>query len=198
MPTEWPPICDRPRTFTPRPPEGICTGAGIALARARSRPGTAKSCGNAAKAASSGTVARNPRRSRLPARVATGCGIFIRRSRFGPVYAAAAEAMRRILINRARDQKRMKRGGGRLRLELLDHADSICEDADFVLSLDEVLARLADEDPTSGQIAQLHLFGGLSVEEAGQAMAISRAVAYRNWKYARAWLRDALRDALEK
>lgn len=110
----------------------------------------------------------------------------------GHFFAAAAEAMRRILINRARDQKRMKRGGGRLRLDLLDQADSIGEDADFVLSLDEVLARLADEDPTAGRIAHLHLFGGLSVEEAGQAMAISRAAAYRNWKYARAWLRDAL------
>ena len=116
----------------------------------------------------------------------------------GHFFAAAAEAMRRILINRARDQKRMKRGGGRLRLELLDHADSICEDADFTLSLDEVLVRLAKEDPTAGRIAHLHLFGGLSVEEAGQAMDISRAAAYRNWKYARAWLRDALHDAVEK
>ena len=109
-----------------------------------------------------------------------------------PLLAAAAEAMRRILINRARDQKRIKRGGGRLRLELLDQANSISEDAELILSLDEALARLAEEDSTAGRIAHLHLFGGLSVEEAGRAMAMSRAAAYRNWKYARAWLRDAL------
>src|SRR5438128_7641833 len=110
----------------------------------------------------------------------------------GHFFAAAAEAMRRVLLNHARDRKRLKRGGGRARLELLDQADSLAEDPDLALSLDELLTRLGEEDATAARIAQFHLFGGVSVEEAGAALGISRAVAYRNWKYARAWLRDAL------
>jgi RNA polymerase sigma factor (TIGR02999 family) len=110
----------------------------------------------------------------------------------GHFFAAAAEAMRRILINHARDRKRLKRGGRRLRVELLDQPASLADDPDLLLSLDEVLTGLAAEDASASQVAQLHLFGGLSVEEAGEALGMSRAVAYRNWKYARAWLRDAL------
>jgi RNA polymerase sigma factor (TIGR02999 family) len=107
-------------------------------------------------------------------------------------FAAAAEAMRRILVNHARDRNRLKRAGGRRRLELLDQVGSLAEDSDLVLSLDELLTRLGEEDAAAAQVAQLHLFGGLSVEEAAEALGLSRAVAYRNWKYARAWLRDAL------
>jgi RNA polymerase sigma factor (TIGR02999 family) len=110
----------------------------------------------------------------------------------GHFFAAAAEAMRRILVNHARDRQRLKRGGGRVRLELLDQAVSLAEDPDLILSLDELLTQLGEEDATAARIAHLHLFGGLSVEEAGAAVGVSRAVAYRNWKYARAWLRDAL------
>ena len=110
----------------------------------------------------------------------------------GHFFAAAAEAMRRILVNHARDRHRLKRGGGRVRLELLDQAGSLAEDPDLVLSLDELLTRLGEEDATAARVAHLHLFGGLSVEETGAALEVSRAVAYRNWKYARAWLRDAL------
>jgi RNA polymerase sigma factor (TIGR02999 family) len=112
----------------------------------------------------------------------------------GHFFAAAAQAMRRILINHARDRKRLKRGGGRIRLDLLDRADSLPEDPDLTLSLDELLTRLEAEDATAARIAHLHLFGGLSVEEAGAAAGVSRAVAYRNWKYARAWLREALEE----
>jgi RNA polymerase sigma factor (TIGR02999 family) len=107
-------------------------------------------------------------------------------------FAAAAEAMRRILVNHDRDRKRLKRGGGRVRLELLDQADSLAEDPDLILSLDELLTRLGEEDATAARVAHLHLFGGLSVQEAGAALGVSRAVAYRNWKYARVWLREAL------
>src|SRR5262249_30816631 len=110
----------------------------------------------------------------------------------GHFFAAAAEAMRRILVNHARDRRRLKRGGQRKRLELLDQRDSLAQDPDPVLSLDELLPPLDGEDPDAARVAHLHLFGGLSVEEAGQAVGVSRAVAYRNWKYARAWLRDAL------
>jgi RNA polymerase sigma factor (TIGR02999 family) len=110
----------------------------------------------------------------------------------GHFFAAAAEAMRRILINHARERKRLKRGGSRVRLELLDQASCLADDPDLVLSLDDLVTRLGAEDAAAAQIAHLHLFGGLSVEEAGAALGVSRAAAYRNWKYARAWLRDAL------
>ncbi len=107
-------------------------------------------------------------------------------------FAAAAKAMQRIMLNHARDRKRLKRGGGRKRLELLDQASALADDPDLVLSLDELLTRLGGEDALAAQVAQLHLFGGLSVEETGTTLGLSRAVAYRNWKYARAWLREAL------
>lgn len=110
----------------------------------------------------------------------------------GHFFAAAAKAMRRILVNHARDANRLKRSGGRVRVELIDQAGSLAVDSDLVLSLDELLDRLAEEDVVAAQVAQLHLFGGLSVDEAGKALGLSRAVAFRNWKYARAWLREAL------
>jgi RNA polymerase sigma factor (TIGR02999 family) len=110
----------------------------------------------------------------------------------GHFFAAAAEAMRRILVESARSRGRLKRGGRRVRVELLDAADSLAEDSDLLLSLDDLLTGLAEEDDTVARLANLHLFGGLSVEEAGQALGHSRPVAYRNWKYARAWLREAL------
>jgi RNA polymerase sigma factor (TIGR02999 family) len=110
----------------------------------------------------------------------------------GHFFAAAAEAMRRILVEAARSRGRLKRGGRRVRVELLDVADSLPEDPDLLLSLDDLLTRLAEEDAVAARLANLHLFGGLSVEEAGRALGLSRPVAYRNWKYARAWLRVAL------
>jgi RNA polymerase sigma factor (TIGR02999 family) len=110
----------------------------------------------------------------------------------GHFFAAAAEAMRRVLVNHARDRRRLKRGGARVRLELLDRLGSLAEDPALVLSLDELLTRFGEEDAAAAQVAHLRLFGGLSVEEAGEALGVSRAVAYRNWKYARAWLREAL------
>lgn len=114
---------------------------------------------------------------------------FDNRSHF---FAAAAEAMRRVLVNHARDRHRLKRGAGRARVELLDRAGALPEDPHLVLSLDDLLTRLAAEDAPAARIAELHLFAGLPVEEAGAALGVSRAAAYRNWKYARAWLRDAL------
>jgi hypothetical protein len=100
--------------------------------------------------------------------------------------------MRRILVESARWHGGLSRGGGRVRFELLDQADSLAEDPDLLLSLDELLTRLGEEDDTAAKVAHLHLFGGLSVEEAGLMLGFSRPVAYRNWKYARAWLREAL------
>jgi RNA polymerase sigma factor (TIGR02999 family) len=110
----------------------------------------------------------------------------------GHFFAAAAEAMRRILVDNARRRGRLKRGGDRLRLELLDQTSSLAEDPDLILSLEDLLSRLEAEDSAAARTASLHLFGGLSVEEAGEVQGLSRAVAYRNWKYARVWLREAL------
>jgi RNA polymerase sigma factor (TIGR02999 family) len=110
----------------------------------------------------------------------------------GHFFAAAAEAMRRVLVESARSRGRLKRGGQRIRVELLDQAGSLAEDANLILSLDELLTRLREEDAVAAGVAQLHLFGGRSVEEAGEILGLSRPVAYRNWKYARAWLREAL------
>ena len=112
----------------------------------------------------------------------------------GHFFAAAAVAMRRILVNHARDKNRLKRGGGRVRLELLDQIGSLGEDPVLVLSLNELLTRLAEDDEAAAQVADLHLFAGLSIEETGKALGLSRAAAYRNWKFARAWLREALEE----
>jgi RNA polymerase sigma factor (TIGR02999 family) len=103
-------------------------------------------------------------------------------------FAAAAEAMRRILVDAARRKARLKRGGGRLHREL-DEADFIVlpESIDLV-ALDEALEKLADQDPTKAQLVKLRFFTGMTVEQAGQVLGISRATADRYWTFARAWL----------
>ena len=106
--------------------------------------------------------------------------------------ATAALAMRRILIDNARRKKRDKRGGDRQRVELADHADPRQQEADRLLALDEVLTRLAQSDSQAAELVQLHTFGGLSVEEAGRHLGLSRSAAYRQWAFARAWLRFEL------
>jgi RNA polymerase sigma factor (TIGR02999 family) len=108
--------------------------------------------------------------------------------------ATAALAMRHILIDNARRKRRDKRGGERGRVKLADHADPRPDEAERVLALDEALTRLAAEDAAAAELVQLHTFGGLSVEEAGQHLGLSRAAAYRQWAFARAWLRCDLAD----
>jgi RNA polymerase sigma factor (TIGR02999 family) len=110
----------------------------------------------------------------------------------GHFFAAAAEAMRRVLVDRARGKARHKRGGGLRQIDLADLPGRADDDPHLLLSLDEALQRLAAEDPAAAGVAQLHLFGGLSIDEAAAALSLSRATAYRNWTYARAWLQDAL------
>src|SRR5262249_17933593 len=112
----------------------------------------------------------------------------------GHFIAAAAEAMRRILVDNARRKQTEKHGGKRKRLDL-SQAEPITEaEPDEVLDLDEALTILAVEDPEAAQVAKLRLFAGLSVEEAAQALGTSRAHAYRQWAYARAWLQARLRE----
>jgi RNA polymerase sigma factor (TIGR02999 family) len=110
----------------------------------------------------------------------------------GHFIAAASEAMRRILVENARRKKAEKHGGQRQRVDLT-RADPLTQaDPDAVLDLDEVLTALAAEDPAAAEVAKLRIFVGLSVEEAAQALSTSRANAYRQWAYARAWLHSRL------
>jgi RNA polymerase sigma factor (TIGR02999 family) len=109
----------------------------------------------------------------------------------GHFFAAAAEAMRRILIDNARRKKRPKHGGGRQRVEL-DSQIALDSDGDDLLALDAALSRLAGEDAKAAELVKLHFFAGLSMDEAGRILGLSRASAYRLWDYARAWLRTAV------
>jgi RNA polymerase sigma factor (TIGR02999 family) len=106
----------------------------------------------------------------------------------GHFFAAAAEAMRRILVENARRKKRLRHGGGRQRVEH-EPADPSARAAEELLLLDDALTTLAREDPAAAEVAKLHVFAGLSVEQAAEVLGISRAGAYRHWTYARAWLR---------
>ncbi len=111
----------------------------------------------------------------------------------GHFFAAAAEAMRRILLNRARDKGRLKRGGQLRRVDL-DKIELATDAPDEdLLALDEALERLAEENQECANLVEMRFFAGLSVEEAGTAMGISARTARRHWAYARAWLFDALR-----
>jgi RNA polymerase sigma factor (TIGR02999 family) len=106
----------------------------------------------------------------------------------GHFFAAAAEAMRRILIDRARQKKRLKREGTRKRLDL-NQIDKVLEaPPDELLALDEALGNLRRDDPVKAELIKLRFFAGLSVEQAAQVLGISRATADRYWRFARAWL----------
>jgi RNA polymerase sigma factor (TIGR02999 family) len=112
-------------------------------------------------------------------------------------FAAVAEAMRRILIDRARDKRRLKRGGAwrRLRLEEIDL--SVAEPPDDLLALDEALQKLSQEDPLCAELVKLRFFAGLKLEEAAAALGLARRTADRYWAFARSWLYDELSKADE-
>src|SRR5262249_10503310 len=113
----------------------------------------------------------------------------------GHFVAAAAEAMRRILIERARGKAREKRGGNwqRVDFEELDLATSVSPDQ--LVALDDALVRLGSLDHLAGELVKLRYFAGLALDQAAVALGISTATAYRHWAYARAWLRsDLLKD----
>ena len=116
----------------------------------------------------------------------------------GHFFAAAAEAMRRILIDNAR-RKRADKHGGALHRVNFDDADAVAmAPPDDLLALDEALQRLNHHDPRAAQIVKLHCFAGLTVEQAAAALGLSRTNAYRLWTFARAWLYSQLagdRDA---
>jgi RNA polymerase sigma factor (TIGR02999 family) len=110
----------------------------------------------------------------------------------GHFFGAAAQAMRRILVESARRKQRLKHGGELQRHELEEFDVPVTPPPEELLALDEALARLAAEDAEVAQIVDLHFFAGLSIDEAAEALGMSRATAYRQWTYARAWLRCEL------
>jgi RNA polymerase sigma factor (TIGR02999 family) len=112
----------------------------------------------------------------------------------GHFFAAAAEAMRRILINRARDKGRQKRGGGRQRLDLDQLAVAHQASDEETLALDEALQHLEQHNKPCADLVKLRFFAGLTMEEAAAALGIGSRTAHRYWAFARAWLYDALRQ----
>jgi RNA polymerase sigma factor (TIGR02999 family) len=115
----------------------------------------------------------------------------------GHFFAAAAEAMRRILINRARDKKRIKRGGDRRRVDLDRLA--IVDDAsdEDLLALDDALTQLAQQNKACAELVKLRFFTGLTQAEAAACLGISRRTANRYWAFARVWLFDAIRKSID-
>jgi RNA polymerase sigma factor (TIGR02999 family) len=113
----------------------------------------------------------------------------------GHFFAAAAEAMRRLLVENARRKGRQKRGGDWRRIDVQVHEPTVAGSSPDVLAIDEALTQLAAVHPDKAKLVQLRYFGGLTLAEAASALGISTATADRHWKYARAWLSRRLRQA---
>lgn len=108
-------------------------------------------------------------------------------------FRAAAEAMRRILVDHARARNADKRGGGRAALSIANVADlGEGQSPEGILALDEAIARLEEADPESGEVVRLRFFGGLTEEQTAEALGVSPRTVRRNWAFARGWLRDWL------
>src|SRR2546430_3890817 len=112
----------------------------------------------------------------------------------GHFFAAAAEAMRRILVDNARRKRRPKHGGDRKRVDL-DEAASLVDSDEHLLALNDALDKLAEQEPAKAELVKLRYFAGLSLEEAAACLSISAATAKRYWAVARAWLFDALGES---
>jgi RNA polymerase sigma factor (TIGR02999 family) len=112
----------------------------------------------------------------------------------GHFFAAAAEAMRRILVENARRKDRIKHGGEFQRVELseLDLATTTADER--LLAIDEALVKLAHEDHQAAELVKLRFFAGFSISEAAEILGVSRTIAYEQWAYARAWLRCEVED----
>jgi RNA polymerase sigma factor (TIGR02999 family) len=107
-------------------------------------------------------------------------------------FRVAAEAMRQILIDRARRRQRVRHGGNRDRVSLSEVASLADSPADDLLALDEALTRFTELDPQKAELVKLRYFAGLSEAATAQALGISRATASRHWAFARAWLIEAM------
>lgn len=112
----------------------------------------------------------------------------------GHFFAAAAEAMRRILVESARRKLAGKHGGAHRRVELADIDMAGADESERWLLLDDALSRLSQEDSAAAEVAKLRLFAGLPADEAAKVLGISRATAFRHWTYARAWLQARMQD----
>jgi RNA polymerase sigma factor (TIGR02999 family) len=112
----------------------------------------------------------------------------------GHFFAAAAEEMRRILLNRARGKKRTKRGGERHRVDLDQLEIALDTNDDQLIALDEALTQLAAEDPDAARLVNLRFFAGLTLRDAAVSLGLSQRTAERQWAYARAWLYARLRQ----
>ncbi len=106
----------------------------------------------------------------------------------GHFFGAAAEAMRRILVDNARRKKREKHGGQLQRVALVELRVGANSRPDDLLILDETLGELAKSDAKIAELVKLHCFAGLSIEQAAEILGVSARTAYRDWAYARAWL----------
>ena len=106
----------------------------------------------------------------------------------GHFFAAAAEAMRRILVDRARRHRTQKHGGGHERIDVPELAEGAKDDPVDLLALDDALQKLEAQHPHKAQVVKLRFFAGCTLEETAQLLGISRATAQRHWAYARAWL----------
>lgn len=109
-------------------------------------------------------------------------------------FAAAANAMRRILIENARKKQSLKRGGDLVRVEITIDEVAMDFDDHHLIRLDEALERLAKEDPDKAKLIELRFFGGMTVEQSCELLGISKATSHRYWNYARAWLFLQLSD----
>jgi len=110
-------------------------------------------------------------------------------------FHAAGEAMRRILIEWARSRKTVKRGNDRIQVKLDETHIAEWPDPDELLSVDEAIRRLEQEDERAADVVRLRYFAGLDVSETAQALGVSERTVMREWAYAKAWLRDALSEA---
>jgi RNA polymerase sigma factor (TIGR02999 family) len=110
----------------------------------------------------------------------------------GHFFAAAAEAMRRVLVDHARNRNRLKRGGGRTRLDLDSLTNAAAATDDDLVDLDDALDRLAKDYPAAADLVKLRFFGGMTLSEAAAILALSDRTADRYWVFARTWLADAL------
>jgi RNA polymerase sigma factor (TIGR02999 family) len=116
----------------------------------------------------------------------------------GHFFAAAAEAMRRILVDHARRKAAARRGGERTRLELAPDLAVTREPREDLIALDEALDRLSAEDPLKAELVKLRYFGGLTLPEAAAVLGLPERTAGRHWAYARAWLRRAVEGTGEE
>jgi len=108
-------------------------------------------------------------------------------------FAAAAESMRRILVDNARRKRADRHGGGRQRVEVAEIVSAVVEESDNVLAVNEALEKFAQLDPEKAELVKLRYFVGMTIEQAAEALGISERTAKRYWAFARAWLHEEIK-----